>query len=87
MVLIIRAGRSVLWEPAIAAELAHGGRYDEAAFVRLVQRQTFGFFFTDGDRGSSSFDERYNPAVAEAIARYYPIKKEVGGEVLHLPRR
>jgi hypothetical protein len=85
MVLLIRAGRPVLWEPAIAAELGHGGLYDEAAFVNKVRRGDFGFFVTVGDRGDTLYDQRYNPAVAEAIDAAYPRRERHGRLVVHLP--
>lgn len=85
MVLLIRAGRPVQWEPAIAAELAHSKLYDEEAFAGMVRRRDFGFFLTRGDRGSRLYDERYNPIVADAIDAAYPRKKHVGNLVFHLP--
>lgn len=87
MVLLIRAGRPVEYEPAIAAELAHGNLYDEAGFARMVRRGDFGFFLTRGDRGSVLYDARYNRRVADAIDAAYPRKEMVGNLVVHLPAR
>ncbi|GJD94905.1 ArnT family glycosyltransferase [Methylobacterium iners] len=87
MTLPLRAGRRVVWEPAIAAELAHSGLYDEAAFVSMIRRRELGFFVTLGRRGDPLFDERYNPPVAAAIDAAYPSKREIGGLTLHLPER
>jgi 4-amino-4-deoxy-L-arabinose transferase-like glycosyltransferase len=85
MVLLIRAGRPVLWEPAIAAELGHSGQYDERAFAAMVCQHRFGFFITRGDRGEASYDSRYNPIVADAIDAAYPRRERTHGLVLHLP--
>lgn len=85
MVLLIRSGKDVLWEPGIAAELTQGGRYDEAAFARMVRRSDFGFFVTHGGHGSEIFKTRYNPRVADAIAAAYPRRERVGPFVVHLP--
>lgn len=85
MVLLIRAGRPVLWEPAIAAELGHGGLYDEAAFARKVRRGDFGFFITLGTRGNKLYDERYNPIVAQAMDDAYPHRERYGHLVVHSP--
>lgn len=85
MVLLIRGGQPVLWEPAIAAELGHAGLYDEAGFARLVRAGRFGFFVTTGDRGSRLYDERYNQVVADAIDTAYPRRERHGSLVLHLP--
>jgi hypothetical protein len=87
MALLIRAGRNVEWEPAIAAELAHTGVYNEAAFVRMVRAGEFAFFVTEERMGTKPFAERYNPAVAAAIRAIYPFEQEAGGLVLHLSRR
>lgn len=85
MVLVIRSGKEVVWEPAIFAELAHTGFYDERPFVQKVRRGDFAFFLTDGDRGSNLFDARYTPAVADAMAAAYPKKQKLAGLVAHLP--
>jgi hypothetical protein len=84
--LLIRAGRSMRWEPSIAAELGSAGRYDEAKFVKLIEQHRFGFFVTDGDRGDVVFDQRFNPKVVEAIHLAYPRRERIGGRVVHLPR-
>lgn len=87
MVLLIRGGQPVSWEPAIAAELGHAGLYDEAAFARLVRARKFGFFITAGVRGEPLYDERYNRPVADAIDIAYPRRERHGALTLHLPRR
>ena len=83
MVLIRRAGRPVLFEPAIAAELAHAGRYDEAGMVAVVRRGELGFIVTQGDL--HWYGERYNPAMQAAIAAAYPRVEHHGDMTLHLP--
>ena len=85
MTLLIRAGRPVEWEPAIAAELAHTGVYDEAAFVRMIRARRFGFFLLQGDAGQALYRQRYNPAVGAAIDAAYPVKRRIGELTLHLP--
>ena len=87
MTLLIRAGRNVAFEPAIAAELAHTGTYDEAGFVRMIRAGDFAFFLTEGRAGAVPFDERYNAPVAAAIRDVYPRQEEIGRFVLHLPQR
>ena len=87
MTLLIRAGRDVQWEPAIAAELGATGRYDQPGFVRLIDQRRFGLFITDGDRGPSSYKGRYNPPVADAITRDYPQTWKMGRFVIHAPAR
>lgn len=84
MALLIRAGRKVQWESAIATELAHTGAYDEAAFVRMIRAGDFAFFLTPA--APEYFNERYNPAVREALASAYPVTEKLGQFVLHLPR-
>jgi hypothetical protein len=85
MVLLIRSGREVLWEPAIFAELASVGSWDERPFVERIRRREFAFFITWGQRGFGRFDERYNPAVADAIDAAYPIKEKRAGLIVHKP--
>ena len=85
MVIVIRAGKRVVWEPAIFAELAHTGQYDERPFVDRIKRGEISFFVTEGVRGDPLFDDRYNPAIADAIDAAYPVKVKLAGMVLHLP--
>ena len=86
MVLLLRSGVPVQVEPAIFAELASKGMWDEAPFVRRVRARQFAFFITHGERGDALFDARYNPAVAAAIDDAYPVKRKAAGYTLHLPR-
>ncbi|HWU91765.1 MAG TPA: hypothetical protein VN106_00775 [Sphingomicrobium sp.] len=86
MVLIKRAGREVVWEPAIFAELASKGIWDERPFIARVRRGEFAFFVTRGDRGGVLFQNRYTPAVADAMDAAYPVRRRMAGYVLHLPR-
>jgi 4-amino-4-deoxy-L-arabinose transferase-like glycosyltransferase len=85
MVLLIRSGKPVVWEPAIFAELAHTDFYDERPFVKKVRNGDFAFFLTDGERGSNLFDSRYSAAVADAMDSAYPKKQALAGLVVHLP--
>ena len=79
------AGVPVQWEPAIFAELASTGTWDEAPFVDAVKAGQFAFFITAGARGERLFDSRYNPAVADAMDAAYPVKRKIAGYTLHLP--
>ncbi len=85
MVLLLRAGKPVEWEPAIFAELASGGLWDEKPFVRRIEAREFAFFVTAGDRGHKLFDARYTPAVADAIEASYPVKRRLAGYTLRYP--
>ena len=87
MVLLIRSGREVAWEPAIFAELSSLGRYDDRPFIRKIERGDFSFFITFRQRGEPTFDSRYNSEVADAIDRFYPAKRFLAGYTLHMPAR
>jgi len=87
MVLILRGGQRVIWEPAIIAELGSAGIYDEGALAERVKRGEFGFFVTRGERGSLLFDQRFNPIIADAMDRAYPRREKAGDLTLHLPAR
>jgi len=84
MVILLRNGKPVQWEPAIFAELASTGVWDERPFVERIRAGEFAFFVTVGDRGEHLFDSRYNPAVADAIHASYPVRREMAGYTLHL---
>jgi hypothetical protein len=85
MVLLRRSGVPVQWEPAIFAELASTGTWDEAPFVARVKAHHFAFFVTAGQRGERIFDGRYNPAVADAMYKAYPVQRRIAGYTIHLP--
>ena len=61
MVLLLRAGQPVIWEPAIIAELGSSGVYDQRALAARVRRGDFGFFATHGDRGELIYGQRFTP--------------------------
>jgi hypothetical protein len=86
MVLLLRAGKPVIWEPAIIAELGSSGVYDQTNLIAHVRHGDFGFFVTHGDRGDLMFDQRFNPAVASAMDAAYPRREHVGSLTLRLPR-
>ncbi|MBW8744361.1 MAG: hypothetical protein JF628_08445 [Sphingomonas sp.] len=85
MVLLIRAGRDVNWEPAIVAELGAMGRYDQPAFVRMVQERRFSLFITEGGPGDYIFEARYNPPVIKAIMENYPVTRNLNGFTVRAP--
>jgi hypothetical protein len=87
MVLLRRSGVPIQWEPAIFAELASTGAWDERRFVQYIRARRFAFFVTVGDRGQRLFDSRYNPAVAEAIDAAYPVRRKLAGYTLHIPAK
>jgi hypothetical protein len=83
MVVLLRAGKSVLWEPAIFHELALTGYWDERPFIDMIDSHTFAFFITVGDE-QNQWDGRYTPLVAEAIQKAYPVKRRIAGYLVHL---
>jgi hypothetical protein len=85
MVILRKAGKEVVLEPAIVAELGSTGVYDERALTRLIRDRRFAFFVTSGERGDALFDTRYNPPVAAAIYEAYPRVVKMAGLTVHLP--
>ncbi|PWS38651.1 hypothetical protein DFH01_05120 [Falsiroseomonas bella] len=85
MVLLLRAGKEVPWEPAIFAELASLGRWDEARLVEMIRAGRFGLAVTIGDRGDLMFDSRYNPPVAAALDAAFPRRIRHAWLVIRLP--
>jgi hypothetical protein len=86
MVVVIRGGHDVVWEPAIFAELASTGHWDQRPFIQRIREHEFAFFITLDDEGKITFRNRYNPAVARAIDAEYPVRQEIGGLVVRRPR-
>lgn len=83
MVLLLRSGQDVLWEPAIFAELASIGVWDERPFVQRIRDHEFAFVITSGVRGEPRYDRGYNPEVSRAIDEAYPVKEMFAGYVVY----
>ena len=78
MVLLMKAGKKVPFEPAIFLELTSTGRWDERQIIDMITEHDFSFVLT---RGYNHF----TPAVARAIDAAYPRTAERAGHTVHLP--
>jgi hypothetical protein len=85
MVLLMKAGKQVPWEPAIFAELASTGRWDERQITDMIVAHDFAFVITTGHPGMPIYDSRYDPAVSRAIEAAYPYSQKCGGRIVHRP--
>ncbi len=85
MVLLMKAGKEVPWEPAIFSELANTGRWDQRLIVDMIKDRAFAFIITRGHSGEKIYDARFTPDVDMAIDKVYPRTEERGGRTLHLP--
>jgi len=84
MVILQEAGKDVLLEPAIVAELTSMKVYDERPFLRMIRNKEFAFFVVEGGPGKLP-PSRYSPAVAAAIYQNYPRVQSLRGLAVHLP--
>jgi hypothetical protein len=84
MILLMRAGKPVIFEPAIVSELTSVGSWDEQPLVRMIDSRGFAFMITTDDmHGATS---RRSPAVDAAMRRAYPRVEQDGPTLwLHLP--
>ena len=81
MVLLMRAGKPVIFEPAIAAELASVGRWDEAPLVEMIRARGFALMIT-----TRKHSTRRTPAMEAAMMEAYPRIEHAGPRLwLHLP--
>lgn len=85
MVLLLRAGKEVPWEPAIFAELASTGHWDERPLIDMIGTHAFAAIVTTGMLGSPTYDQRFSPAVNSAIQTAYPRAEAIAGRTLRLP--
>jgi hypothetical protein len=83
MVLLLRSGQNVLWEPAIFAELSNTGIWDSRPFVKRIREHEFAFVIASGQRGEARFDNCYNADVAAAFEAAYPVKERLAGYVIY----
>lgn len=84
MTLLMRAGKPIIFEPAIATELALVGRWNEGPLVGMIRGHGFAFMVTvDNDIGGSALR---TPAVDAAMREAYPRVEQAGpGLWLNLP--
>ena len=85
MVLLRRAGKDVFFEPGTFVELTATGQWDEHALLDIIRAHKIAFFITMGAPNSVAFHSLFSPAVAAAINKLYPRKKQIGGYWIHLP--
>ena len=80
----MRAGKPLVFEPAIATELAALGRWNEGPLVTMIRSGGFAFMITtDNDVGGS---ERRTPSVNAAMRQAYRrVEKPTPFLWLHLP--
>lgn len=79
MVLLMKAGKEVPWEPAIFIELASTGRWDERRITDLIASHYFGFVISHGN------DDHFGKSVGASIQNAYPLTKSFGDYLVHLP--
>jgi hypothetical protein len=85
MVLLLRSGKSVEWEPFGIALNEKAGKWDGLPFEARIRQGDFSMFITEGKRGDVTFDERYTRAVSDAMDETYPVKRTIANLTLHLP--
>jgi multidrug transporter EmrE-like cation transporter len=85
MVLLLRTGHRVVWEPAIFRELAIAGRWDESILIKRIKSHQIAAVLSDGDRGYRWFDEQFSPKIVNAMDGALPRKIHFGLRILHLP--
>jgi hypothetical protein len=84
MTLLMRAGKPVIYEPAIVTELAALNRWDEARLLGMIRQLGFAFMITtDNEVGGST---RRSQAVDAAMRDAYSRVEQVGPMLwMHLP--
>jgi hypothetical protein len=85
MVLLLRAGKQVSWEPASFVALAGQRRWDRQMTIDRIQAHEFATIVTSGGPGGRLYDSRFTPDVTHAIEAAYPRTESMAGRTLHLP--
>ncbi|WP_293882365.1 hypothetical protein [Sphingomonas sp.] len=85
MVVLLRSGKTVQWEPAIFSELGLMGVWDERPFIAKIHKRDFSFFITRRVGPDALNTGSFNPKVAAAIAAAYPVVRVVAGYSINLP--
>ncbi|HEY6868398.1 MAG TPA: hypothetical protein VI199_01460, partial [Novosphingobium sp.] len=72
MVLLLRAGKTVVMEPAIFAELSAHRVLDDRPMLARLRDHRFSMVVTEGWPGDPVVDSRYSPAMARVMTSAYP---------------
>ncbi len=84
MTLLMRAGKPVIFEPAIVTELSAVNRWDQAPLLAMIRAGRFAFMITiDDERGGSTLR---SPGVDAAMRASYPRTERIGALYLWLHR-
>jgi hypothetical protein len=85
MALLMRAGKQVVFEPAIVNALAEAGAWDQTPLLQMIRSNGFAFMLTVDDNVGGGGVR--TPAVDAAMREAYPRVEKVGASYfLHLPR-
>jgi hypothetical protein len=78
MVMLLRTGKRVLWEPMIFTELVSKNIWDERPFVNRIRNREFAMIITTRDHDETR-------AVTAAIETAYPAQVQYAEYFVHLP--
>ena len=85
MVLLMRAGKTVYFEPSIVTELASVGRWDEAKLVEMIRSGGFAFIIVNDETVGAT--PHRTAAMDTAMREAYPRVEYAGPRLwLNLPR-
>ncbi len=84
-VFTILAGKEVLYQPFIMAQLAREGVWDQSAFVRDLRRQRFELIVTTQDLSGNGPFAGFTDEMREAILSSYERKEIIGQYYLYRP--
>ena len=83
MVLLMRAGKPVIYEPRMAEQMAVAGTWDEAPLVEMIRAHGFAFMITTDFQMNGT---RRTPTVEAAMMEAYPRVEQAGPRLwLRLP--
>lgn len=85
MVLLVKGGKEVPWEPSIFSELGSLGKWDETLITDMIRERRFSFVITVNSPGHGFHPARFNPAVQQAIEAAYPRIDEIAGYLVRSP--
>ena len=86
MVLLGQAGKDIAWEPSMISELSAMGVFDEQKIITLINARAFAFAVENDTQNIALINERYSPAVRQALETAYPVTRLLAGKRVLLPR-
>jgi hypothetical protein len=89
MTVLYRAGKPLVYQPFIMAQLAYQGLWDQGDFVEAIQNQTYSLIVLSSpvEEYTALMQDRFTPQMITAIKHSYRLQKKIGKYNVYQPKQ